>query len=216
MRFKCKHWTTFWSNRRLPKRTQSRVMANFAKALKSPIFWDLAKGTPRENRPKIRPKIRARKTPRRQCNYPLISLRLKCKHRITCWRKHRLQKRTQSRVMANLAKALKSAIFWNLAKRKPRENRQKRKPTIRVRRTPPRKSNNPLSSLRLKCKHRTPCGRKRRLQKRKQSTVMANFAKALKSAFFWDLAQGGTRENRKKVSRQYGLQKNPGVNLTIT
>ena len=133
MRLKCKHRTTFWRKRRLQKPTQSRVMANFAKVLKSLIYWDLAKGGPRENRPKSRPTIRARKTPRRKSHYPLISMRLKCKHRTTFWGKRRLQKPTQSRVMANFAKVLKSPIFWDLAKGGPRENRPKSRPTIRAR-----------------------------------------------------------------------------------
>ena len=137
-----KHRTTFWRKRRLQKRRQSRVMAIFAKALKSAIFWDLAKGGPRENRPKNRLTIRARKTARRKSHYPLISMRLKCKHRTTFWRNWRL-------------KALKSAIFWDLAKGGPRENRPKNRPTIRARKTARRKSHYPLISMRLKCKHRT-------------------------------------------------------------
>ena len=198
MHLKCKHGTTFWRKRRLQKRRQSRVMAIFAKALKSAIFWDLAKGGPRENRPKNRPTIRARKTTRRKSHYPLISMRLKCKNRTTFWRKRRLQKRRQSRVMAILAKALKSAIFWDLAKGGPRKNRWKKRPTIRARKTARRKSHYPLISMRLKCKHRTTFWRKRRPQKRRQSRVMAILAKALKSAIFWDLAKGGPRENRPK------------------
>ena len=198
MGLKCKHRTTFWRNWRLQKRTQNTVMAIFAKALKSAIFWDLGKGGPRENRPKNRPTIRARKTARRKSHYPLISMRLKCKHRTTFWRKRRLQKRRQSRVMAIFAKALKSAIFWDLAKGGPRENRPKNRLTIRAQKTARRKSDYPLISMRLKCKHRTTFWRKRRLQKRRQSRVMAIFAKALKSAIFWDLAKGGPRENRPK------------------
>ena len=209
MRLKCKHRTTFWRKRRLEKRTQSRAMANFAKALKSAVFWDLAKGGPRENRPKSRPTIRAQKTPRRKSHYPLISMRLKCKHRTTFWRKRRLEKRTQSRAMANFAKALKSAVFWDLAKGGPRENRPKSRPTIRAQKTPRRKSHYPLISMRLKCKHRTTFWRKRRLEKRTQSRAMANFAKALKSAVFWDLAKGGPRENRPKSRPTIRAQKTP-------
>ena len=176
-------------------------MANFAKVLKSPIFWDFAKGGPRENRPKSRPTIRDRKTPRRKSHYPLISMRLKCKHRTTFWRKRRLQKPTQSRVMANFAKVLKSLTFWDLAKGGPRENRPKSRPTIRARKTPRRKSHYPLISMRLKCKHRTTFWRQRRLQKPTQSRVMANFAKVLKSPIFWDLAKGGGKI-AQKVGRQ--------------
>ena len=171
-------------------------MANFAKALKSAVFWDLANGGPMKNRPKSRPTIRAQKTPRRKSHYPLISMRLKCKHRTTFWRKRRLEKRTQSRVLPNFAKALKSAIFWVLAKRGPRKNRPKSRPTIRAQKTPRRKSHYPLISMRLKCKHRTTFWSKRWLEKRTQSRAMANFAKALKSAVFWDLAKEGPRENR--------------------
>ena len=194
--FKCKHRTTFCCKRRLQQRTQSRVMANFAKVLKSPVFWDLAKGGPRENRPKSRPRIKAQKTPRSKSHYTLISMRLKYKYRTTFWCKRRLQKRTQSRVMANFAKVLKSPIFWDLAKRRPRENRLKSRPTIRARKTPRLKSHYLLSKMRFKCKHRTTFCCKRRLQKCTQSRVMANFAKVLKSPIFWDLAKGEPRENR--------------------
>ena len=159
-------------------------MALFAKALKSAIFWDLAKGGPRENRQKNRPTISAQQTARRKSHYPLISMGLKCKHRTTFWHKRRLQKRRQSRLMAIFAKALKSAIFWDLAKGGPRENRPKNRPTIRARKTTRRKSHYPLITMRLKWKHRTTFWRKRRLQKRRQSGVMAIFAKALKSAIF--------------------------------
>ena len=193
MRLKCKHRTTFWRKRRLQKRRQSRVMAIFAKALKSAIFWDLAKGGPRENGPKNRLTIRARKRSRRKSHYPLISMRLKCKQWTTFWRERRLQKHRESRVMAIFEKALKSAIFWDLAKGGPRENRPKIRPAIRARKIARRKSHYPLISLGLKCKHRTTFWRKRRLQKRRQSRVMAIFAKALKWAIFWDLAKGGPR-----------------------
>ena len=209
MHLKWKHRTTFWRKQRLQKPTQSRVMANFAKVLKSPIFWDLAKGGLRENRPKGRPKIGARKTPRRKYYYPLISMRLTCKHRTTFWRKRRLQKPTQSRVMANFAKVLKSPIFWDLAKGGPRENRPKSRPTIRARKTPRRKSHYPLISMRLKWKHRTTFWRKRRLKKPTQSRVMANFAKVLKSPIFWDLAKRGLRENRPKGRPTIGAWKTP-------
>ena len=163
-------------------------MANLAKVLKSAIFWDLAWGGPRENRPKSRPTIRARKTPRRKSHYLLISMHLKCKHRTTFRCKRRLQKRTQSRVTANLAKVLESAFFWDLAWGGPRENRPKSRTTIRARNTPWRKSHYPLISMRLRCKHRTTFWYKRRLQKRTQSRVTANLAKVLESAIFWDLA----------------------------
>ena len=209
MRFKCKHRTTFRRKRRLQKPKQSRVMANFAKVLKSPIFWDLAKGGPRENRPKSRPTIRAQISPRRKSHYPLISMRLKCKQRTTFWRRRWLQKPKQSRVMANLAKVLKSPIFWDLAKGGPRENRPKSRPTIRARKTPRRKSHYPLISMRLKCKHRKTFRRKRRLQKPTQNRVMANFAKVLKSPIFWDLAKGGPRENRTKKRPTIRARKTP-------
>ena len=209
MRLKCKHRTTFWRQRRLQKPTQSRVMANFSKVLKSLIFWDLAKGGPRENRPKSRPTKRARKTPRRKSHYLLISMRLKCKHRTTFWRQRRLQKPTQSRVMANFSKVLKSPIFWDLVKGGPRENRPKSRPTKRARKTPRRKSHYLLISMRLKCKHRTTFWRQRRLQKPRQSRVIANFSKVLKSPIFWDLAKGGPRENRPKSRPRKRARKTP-------
>ena len=202
MHLKWKHRTTFWGKRRLQKPTQSRVMANFAKVLKSPIFWDLVKGGPRENRSKSRPTTRAREKKRGKSSYPLSKMDLKCKYWKTFWRQWRLQKLTESKVMANFAKVLKSPIFWDLAKGGPRENRPKSRPTIRVKKTPRRKPHYPLNSMHLKGKHRTTFWRNRRLQTPTQNKVMAKVAKILKSPIFRDLAKGDQGKSAQKVGRQ--------------
>ena len=55
MRLEYIYRTTFRRKRRLQKCPQSRVMTNSLRTPKSPIFWDFAKGGPRETWPKSRP-----------------------------------------------------------------------------------------------------------------------------------------------------------------
>ena len=136
MHLKGKHRTTFWCKLRLHKCPYSRVMTNLARTPKSAIFWDFAKGGPRENAQKSRPTIRASKTPWRKWHHLLNSMHLKGKHRTTFWCKLRLHKCPYSRVMRNLARTPKSAIFWDFAKGGPRENAQKSRPNIRASRKP--------------------------------------------------------------------------------
>ena len=119
-------------------------MTNLARTPKSAIFWDFAKGGPTENAQKSRPTIGASKTPCRKWHHLLItmqnvSMHLKCKHRTTLFCKLRLHKCPYSRVMTNLARTPKSAIFWDFAKGGPRENAQKSRPTIGASKTPWRK-----------------------------------------------------------------------------
>ena len=113
MGLKYNHRTTFCRKPRLQKCSQLRAMANFEEKPKSAIFWNSSKGGPRENRPKRRPNSRAPKTPRRKFHRLLISMGLKYNHRTTFCHKPRLQKCSQLRAMATVAKTPKSAIFWN-------------------------------------------------------------------------------------------------------
>ena len=112
---------------------------------KSAIFWDFAKGGPRENAQNSRPTLGASKTPWRKEHHLVISTHLKCKHRATFCCKLRLHKCSYRWVMTNLARTPKSAIFWDFAKGGPRENAQKtlaqrsRRPTIGASKTPWRK-----------------------------------------------------------------------------
>ena len=209
MALKPNHRATFCRKRRLQKCTQLPAMANLAKTPKSAIFWNFAKGGPREKRPKSRPTWRAWKTPRRKWRYPLISMALKPNQRATFCRKRRLQKCTQLPAMANLAKTPKSAIFWNFAKGGPREKRPKSRPTWRAWKTPRRKWRYPLISMALKPNHRATFCRKRRLQKCTQLPAMANLAKTPKSAIFWNFAKGGPREKRPKSRPTWRAWKTP-------
>ena len=136
MHLKCKRRTTFCCKLPLHKCPYSRVMTMLARTLKLAIFWDFAKGGPRENAQKSRPTIRASKTPWRKCHHLLISMHLKCKHRTTFCCKLPLHKCPYSRVMTMLARTPKSAIFWDFAKRGPRENAQKSSPNIAASKTP--------------------------------------------------------------------------------
>ena len=207
MHLKCKHRTTFCCKLRLHKCPYSRVMTNLARLLKSALFWDFAKGGPRENAQKSRPTIGASKTPWGKWHHLLISMHLKCKHRTTFCCKLRLHKCPYSRVMTNLARTPKSAIFWDFAKGGPRENAQKSRPTIGASKTPWRKWHHLLISMQLKWKHGTTFCCKLRLHKCPYSRVMTNLARLLKSALFWDFAKGGTRENAQKSRPTIGASK---------
>ena len=209
MHLKGKHRTTFWCKLRLHKYPYSRVMTNLARTPKSAIFWDFAKGGPRENAQKSRPTIRASKTPWRKWHHLLISMHLKGKHRTKFWCKLRLHKCPYSRVMTNLARTPKSAIFWDFAKGGPRENAQKSRPTIRASKTPWRKWHHLLISIHLKGKHRTKFWCKLRLHKCPYSRVMTNLARTPKSAIFWDFAKGGPRENAQKSRPTVRASKTP-------
>ena len=198
MRLKCNHWTTFCFKPRMQKCPQFRAMANFAKTPKSVIFWNSSKRRPRQNSRKSKPNSQTQKTPRRKCHRPLISMDLKCNHWTTFCLKPRQQKCPQFRAMANFAKTPKSAIFWNSSKGGPRQNGRKSKPNSQAPKTPRRKSNRPLISMRLKCNHWTIFCFKPRLQKCPQFRAMANFAKTPKSAIFWNSSKGGPRQNGRK------------------
>ena len=209
IRFKCNHRRTFWSKPRLQKCSQCRVLADLAKTPKSAIFWNSSKGGPRENRKKRRPTSGARKSTRCKRRYLLINIHLKCNHRRTFWRKPRLQKCSQCRVLADLAKTPKSAIFWNSSKGGPRENRKTRRPTSGARKLPRRQRRYFLFNIRLKCNHRRTSRRKPRLQKCSQCRVLADLAKTPKSAIFWNSSKGGPRENRKTRRPTSGARKSP-------
>ena len=117
MHLKCKHRTTFCFKLRLHKCPYSRVMTNLARTPKSAISWDSANGGPRQNAQKSSPTIGASKTPWRKWHH---LMHLKCKHRTTFCCKLWLHKCPYSRVMTNLARTPKSAIFWEFAKGGPR------------------------------------------------------------------------------------------------
>ena len=198
MRWEYNYRRTFWRKPRLQSCPQSRVLANLAKTPKSAIFWNSSKGGPRENRSKSGPTSAAWKTLPSKLGDLLIDMRLKYNHRRTFWRKPRLQTCPQSRVLANLAKTPKSAIFWNSSKGGPRENRSKSGPTSAAWKTLPSKLGDLLIDMRWKYNHRRTFWRKPRLQSCPQSRVLANLAKTPKSAIFWNSSKGGPRENRSK------------------
>ena len=183
MHLKCKHSTTFCCKLRLHKCPQSRVMTNLARTPKSVVFWDFV------NAQKSRPTIGASKTPWRRWHHLLISMHLKCKHSTTFCCKLRLHKCPQSRVMTNLARTPKSAVFWDFV------NAQKSRPTIGASKNHWRRWHHLLISMHMKCKHSTTFCCKLRLHKCPQSRVMTNLPARLKSAIFWDFAKGGPRQN---------------------
>ena len=209
MHLKCKHRTTFCCKLRLDKCPYRRVMRNLATTPKSTIFWDSAKGGPRENAQKSRPTIGASKTPCRKWHHLLISMHLKCKHKTTFCGILRLHKCPYSRVMTNLARTPKSAIFRDFAKGGPRENAQKSRPTRGASKTLWRKWQHLLISMHLKCKQKTTFCCKLRLDKCPYRRVMRNLATTPKSTIFWDSAKGGPRENAQKSRPTIGASKTP-------
>ena len=126
------HGGTFCCKLRLHKCLWRGVMTNLRRRPKSAIFWDFAKGGPRENAQKSRLTIRASKTLLRKSHHRLNSMDLECYHGGTFCCKLRLHKCPWSPVMANLASRPKLAIFWDFAEGGPRENAQKSRPTIRA------------------------------------------------------------------------------------
>ena len=198
-----------WRKPRLQKCPQVRVMTNLAKTPKSAIFWNSSKGGPRENGWKSRPTLGAPNSPRRRSSYLIINKRLNSNLRRAFWRKPRLQKCPQVRVMTNLAKTPKSAIFWNSSKGEPRENGWKSRPTLGAPNSPRRRSGYLLISMRLKSNLRTAIWRKPRLQKCPQVRVMTNLAKTPKSAIFWNSSKGGQRENGWKSRPTLGAPNSP-------
>ena len=181
---KCKPSRTFCVKPRLQRCPQSRVLANFAKTPKSPVFWDFSNGGQGQTCPKSRQALGAWKTPWRKWTYLVISMRLKCKPCRTFCAKPRLQRCPQSRVLANFAKTPKSPVFWDFSNGGPRQTGPKSRPTLGAWKTPWRKWTYLIISMRLECNPwKTFCA-KLRLQTWKQSRVMTKSAKALKSPVF--------------------------------
>ena len=165
---------------------------------------------------KSRPTIGPSKTPWRKWHHLLICMHLKCKLSTTFCCKLRLHKCPQSRVMTNLARTPKSAIFWHFAKGGPRQNALISRPTIGASKTPWRKWHHVLISMHLKCKHSTTFCCKLRLHKCPQSRVMTNLARTPKSATFWHFAKGGPRQNAQKSRPTIRASKHPGANGIIS
>ena len=209
MGLKCKPKKTFWGKARFQWCTQSWAKADLATTPKSAIFWNFAKGGPRENRPKSRPTLGAPKSPRRKSRYLLYSMGLKCNPWKTFWGKARLQRCTRSWAKADLARTPKSAIFWNFAKGGPRENRPKSRPPLGALKWPRRKWRYLLISMDLKCNPWTTFWGKVRLQRCTRSWAKADLVRTPKSAIFWNFAKGGPRENRPKSRPTLGAPKSP-------
>ena len=144
--------------------------------------------------------------------YDIISMRFKCNHWETFWRKPRFRKCPQSRAMTDLAKTPKSAIFGDLAKGGPRENGRKSRPNSGAQKSPCRNPRYRIIKMRLKCKHWETFWRKPRFRKCPKSRAMTDLAKTPTSAIFGDLAKGGPRENGRKSRPNSGAPKSPCQN----
>ena len=122
---------------------------------------------------------------------------LKCQHRRTFWRKPRLQNCPQCRVLADLAKTPKSAIFLKFFKVGTKGKSQKRRPTLEARKSPRRKRRYLLINMHLKCNHRRTFWRKPPLQKCPQCRVLADLAK-INIGHFLKFFKGGTKGKSQK------------------
>ena len=150
----------------------------------------------------------ARKTLRHKSGDLLISIRLKCNPRRTFWRKSRVQRCPQRRVLGHLEKPPKSGIFWNSSKGGPRENRSKSRQRTAARKTLRRKSSDLSIRIRLNCNHRRTFWRKPRLQRCPQSRVLAKFRKDTKIGNFLKFFKGGTKgKSFKKWAENAGSKK---------
>ena len=78
-----------------------------------------------KNRPKSSPRFKRPKALWRKWHYPLINMHLKFKKWRRFWRKRRLQKFSNGKVMAIFARSLKTRIFKKKTKGGPREIFQK-------------------------------------------------------------------------------------------
>ena len=186
---------------------QVRVMTNLAKTPKSASFWNSSKRGATENGWKIRPILRAPKSPQHKSGYLLDSVPLKSNHRRGIWRKPRLQKCPQVRVVTNLKKTPKSAVFGNSSKGGAKKNGWKSRPTLGAIKLSQRKSYYLLVSIRLKSNLRRAIWRKPRLQKCKQVRVVKNLGRTQKSAIFWKSWKGGPTQNTWKSSPSLGASK---------
>ena len=107
-----------------PKVPNGQVMAYFARSPKTRNFWKSAKGGPKEilqKSPESSPRLKGPKARCRKWHYPLISMHLKCKDWRRFWRRQRLQKCPNSKVIAIFARWPKTRIFWKTAKGAPKE-----------------------------------------------------------------------------------------------
>ena len=168
-------------------------MTDLAKTPKSAIFGDLAKGGPRENGRKSRPTSGAQKSPWRNPRYRIISMRLKCNHWATFWRKRRFPKCPQSRAMTDLAKTPKSAIFGDLAKGGPRENGRKSRPTSGAQKSPWRNRRYRIISMRLKVQSLGNILAQTALPKVPAEPSYDRFGKDTKIGHFWRFGKGATK-----------------------
>ena len=165
MRLKSNHRGAFWRKTAPPKVPANPSYNKFRKDTKIGHFWRFFKGGTKGKWVKKRPTLRAPKSPRRKSGYLIISMCLKFNHRGVFWRKPRLQKCLQIRVITNFAKTPKSAIFGDSSRGGPKENGSKSRPTLRAPKSTRRKSGYLIITMCLKSNHRGAFWRKPRLQK---------------------------------------------------
>ena len=125
MHLKCKDWKRFWRKNTAPKVSEWPSYGNFGKITQNPHFLKTCRRKFFQNRSKSTFRLKEPTGLWRKWDYPLNSLRLKCKDWKRFWCKQRLQKCPYGQVIAIFARSPKTRIFWKSAKGGPREIFQK-------------------------------------------------------------------------------------------
>ena len=182
-------------------------MASFGRSLKTPFFWKSATGRRRQIFLKL-PKKEPWPRPTAlwcKCHYPLISIHLYCKDRRRFWRRTRLQKCPNGRVMANFGRSPQSRIFWKSAKGELKEIFQispKKMSSFKRPKSTLAQWQCPLISMHLKCKHWRRFRHNQRLKKGPSGEVIAIFGKSFKTCLFRKSAKGRPKEVFQKSPKK--------------
>ena len=161
-----------------------------------------------KNGPKSSPHLKGPTALWRKCNYPLISMQLKCKDWTKFWRKKALQNCPNGQGMEILAGSPKTSIFWKSLKGGRREIFQKSpksSPRLKGLKALWRKWHYRLISMHLKCKDWKRFWRKKRLQRVPEWPSYCNFCKVTQNPHFLKKCKGGTERNFSKIVQKVAL-----------
>ena len=175
-----------------------------------------------KNRPISSPCLKGPKALWRKLNYTLIGMHLKCKDGKIFWRKQRLQKCPNGKVMAIIARSPKTCIFRKSAKGRPIEVFQKtpkKSPSLQ-------KANSTLAQMSLSCKlyplliqRLNKSLAQKAAPRRPEWPSYGNFRNVTQDPHFLKKCKGGTKGNFSKIAQKVALvwkaQKHSGANGII-
>ena len=156
-------------------------------------------------RQKSSPRLKGPNALCRKWNYPLISMRLKCKDWKRFWRQQRLQKCSNGQVMAILARSPKIRILWKSANGRPREIFQKSpKKMPSLKRPKSTLAQMALSSNQyaLKVQRLDKILAHKAAPKVPEWPSYGNFRQVTQTRIFWKSAKGGPREIFQKSPKK--------------